>query len=101
MALIDISGYITQARDQAAQLIDRLQAAEDAEIKQIAALLGHQVTVSMEMLSNLLKAEIDGLESIEDKAVADIGRLIDRLDGWHLEYSGTVRLSRPEEKTNG
>jgi hypothetical protein len=96
MALIDISGYITQARDQTAQLIDRLQSAEDAEVKQISTALGQEVTAFMGQLSNLIKAEIDGLSAIEDKGMADIERLIKGLDGWHLEYSGTVLLKKPE-----
>ena len=37
-----------------------------------------------------------GVSAIEDKTMADIGRLIDRLDGWHLDYSGTVKLRRPD-----
>ena len=101
MALIDIGGYITQARDQAVQLIDRLQAAEDTEVKQAALALGQQVMAAMEQVSNLLKAEIDGLQAIEEKGMADIGHLVDRLDGWHLDYSGTVALRKPKESMNG
>ena len=89
MPLIDITGYLATASADLAANIDRLQLAEDAEIKQLALVIGQQTTVALSQISNLIKAEIDGLASIEDRGVADLRAL---LDGATL----TLRLTSKE-----
>lgn len=47
-------------------------------------------------LANNIQGALIGLQAVEDKSSTDIAKIIEGLDGWTVQYTGSFTLTKPK-----
>ena len=89
-ALIDDQKLTADAR----QIVDRVQAVVEAELKQAGIIISQDISAAVLQISNVASGILTGAQAIEDKTMHDVAELLEKLDGWTL----TITLNKPKPK---
>ena len=97
---LDIKAAVEELPKIGADLIDHAEQDLDAEMVKAQQMVGEERNVTAGVLSNLINQLLIGIQSAMGTTTSDLKRIIVGLDGWTLEYGGTIRLTKPKEDTN-